>query len=540
VSVVRATNDQPTRRKRAKLVLYFPKQSDPALGLEAGRDLLPLSLLTIAGLPDRDGYEVVLIDGNLYPEAEALRRVVEACEGALLYGTTGILGYQVADAYRCTQAVAAAHPSLPRIIGGWFASCAPELQLETGLYDAVALGQGELTFVDVIAALEAGEPLDGVAGLALWRDGQVVKTEKRHVAGWQQLVNCPWHLLDIDPYKVPQLNGVRQRSVERVPIPPGYEEKPFFGISYYGSYGCPEACDFCCSPGLTDLRWKAMPGDRMLDDLCELHERWGFHTVRFYDANWGVSEKRVKAFSEGLLERGVEFFWYPLMQAHSICNYAPSTLDAMKASGLYVLNIGAETGDPQRMREIGKHKELDENLRAALEMDKRGITAWMTHIIGYPGESSESMMNTLRQCFEIAATAPTARPTVWPFRPIPGIELYQKALDLGYEPPPNLEEWGTMEDYHLNRSWNGNVPDDVMRLRNLFEHFSTLKFGLARGRVGWWEKRAARRLRDTDFRFGRLEAKAFDVYQRLTSRFAPDPEARRVAVRPEPATALDG
>ena len=92
-------------RKRGKLVLYFPKQANPAEGLEAGRDLLPLSLLTIAGLPDREGYEVVLIDGNLYPEEEARRRVIEACEGALLYGTTGILGYQVTDAFRTSTAV---------------------------------------------------------------------------------------------------------------------------------------------------------------------------------------------------------------------------------------------------------------------------------------------------------------------------------------------------------------------------------------------------------------------------------------------------
>jgi hypothetical protein len=33
-----------------------------------------------------------------------------------------------------------------------------------------------------------------------------------------------------------------------------------------------------------------MPADRMLDDLCGLHERWKFDTVRFYDANWGVME----------------------------------------------------------------------------------------------------------------------------------------------------------------------------------------------------------------------------------------------------------
>lgn len=525
--------DLASRGSRGKLVLYFPKQANPARGMEAGRDLLPLSVLTIAGLPDRDGYEVVIIDGNLFPEAEVQARVVEACEGALLYGTTGILGYQVTDAFRMSTAVKAAHPNLPMFIGGWFASCAPELQLASGLYDAVCLGQGELTFVDIIAAVESGEPLDSIPGLALWRDGEVVETEKRGAVGWANLVNNPWHLIDIEPYRSFQLERPLQRVVERVPVPPGFENKPFFGISYYGSYGCPEHCDFCCSPQLTDLRWKAMPGTRMVEDLLELQERWGFHTVRFYDANWGVAEKRVRDFCAGVIESERGFNWYPLMQAHSICNFQPETLDMMVESGMYVINIGAETGDEERMKVIGKHKEYDENLRAAIELDKRNVTAWMTHIIGFPGETPDSMLRTIDQCRRIASQCTTARPTVWPFRPIPGSELYAKALELGYRPPTNLEDWGLMEDYHIQESWKGNIPAHVVQARKLFEHFSTLKFGLAREHFGWWEKRAARRMATGDFRGGKWEAKAFDMYHRLTRRFEPKSNGRRISLRPE-------
>ncbi len=534
-------NDVKARKgyRRAKLVLYFPKQANPATGMEAGRDLLPLSLLTIAGLPDRDGYEVVLIDGNLYPEEEAQARVIEACKGALLYGTTGILGYQVTDAFRCSTAVKAAHPDLPMIIGGWFASCAPQIQLESGLYDAVAIGQGELTFVDVISALEAGEPLDSVPGLAVLREGEVTFTSKRNVVGWSQLTNCPWHLIDIEPYRSFQLAMPRKRVKERMPAPPGYEGKPFFGISYFGSYGCPEHCDFCCSPGLTDLRWKAVPGQRMLEDLCELQARWGFQTVRFYDANWGVAEKRVRDFCGGLIDSDVRFNWYPLMQAHSICSFAEETLDMMADSGLYVINIGAETGDEERMRVIGKHKELDENLRAAIELDRRNIPAWMTHIIGFPGESAESMLRTINSCRHIASVCTTARPTVWPFRPIPGSELYAKALGLGYIPPKNIEAWGLMEDYHLNETWVGNIPPEVERARKLFEHFSTLKFGLAREHFGWWERRATRRMKTGDFRGGQLEAKAFDLFHRFTERFRPVRQGPRAASGTESRTAAE-
>ncbi|MBL8765497.1 MAG: hypothetical protein JNM07_14690, partial [Phycisphaerae bacterium] len=76
--------------RKKKLVLYQPAQVDESLGLQSSKDMLPLEMLTISAWPIQDGYEVVIVDGSLYPPEEAHRRVLEACEGALLYATTGI------------------------------------------------------------------------------------------------------------------------------------------------------------------------------------------------------------------------------------------------------------------------------------------------------------------------------------------------------------------------------------------------------------------------------------------------------------------
>ncbi len=152
-------------QRKKKIVLYQPQQVDESLGLPSSKDLLPLELLTISAYPLADGYEIEIIDGSLYPPEEAHRRVAEACEGAMMYATTGILGYMVTDGWLCSQQVKAKHPRLPMFIGGWFASVRPELQLSTGLYDAVVLSQGELTFRDLGQAVDAGEPLESVSGL---------------------------------------------------------------------------------------------------------------------------------------------------------------------------------------------------------------------------------------------------------------------------------------------------------------------------------------------------------------------------------------
>src|ERR1700741_3379016 len=220
------------------IVVNQPQQVDTQLGPDSSKDLLPLEMLTIAAFPVRDGYEVVIIDGSLYSPAEAHRRVVEACEGALLYATTGILGYMVTDGFLASTQVKARHPKLPMFIGGWFASVRPELQLATGLYDAVVLGQGEVTFHELVQAVASGAPLDAIPGLALWRDQKVVFTEKRPVVGWDKVLNVPWGLVDIEPYRAHQLRKNSHRDILRMPGPPAIgARKPYFGITYFSSYG---------------------------------------------------------------------------------------------------------------------------------------------------------------------------------------------------------------------------------------------------------------------------------------------------------------
>ncbi|MBI5362084.1 MAG: B12-binding domain-containing radical SAM protein [Planctomycetes bacterium] len=523
--------------RKKKIVLYQPAQVDETLGLDSSKDLLPLEMLTIAAWPLADGYEVVIVDGSITSPAEAHRKVLEACEGALLYATTGILGYMVFDGLACSRKVRARFPDLAMVIGGWFASVRPDLQLTTGLYQAVVLGQGELTFRDLVLAIDAGTPLEQVPGLALLRDGQLVKTEKRAVAGWDKVLNCPWGLLDIEPYRRHQLRAESHRDVLRMPTPRAIgERKPYFGVTYVSSYGCPEPCTFCCSPFVTDRRWKSMPADRMLDDIQEMHERWGFQVLRFHDANFGVMEKRTSEFCQGLVDRKLGIWWNSFIETHSILHYQESTRDLLAASGMYVAEIGAEAGTDAMMAKIGKPIHGDDNVHGAVELDKRGICANLTYIIGYPGESKESMLATIDQCRRVHVAAPLSRATVWPFRPIPGTAMWDQAITEGYVPPTELESFGSLGQYHLEETWLGRIPEDVMLARKMYHHYATLDYGLARGKIGWWEKRAKRRLARGElvggFPSALTEARAFDLYHRITRKLFPKPELSRSWVDP--------
>ncbi len=522
------------QKKRGKIVLYQPQQVDRGIGPPSSGDMLPLEMLAISAYPERDGYEIVIIDGSLYDQAEAHRRVVEACEGALIYGVTGILGFMVKDGYLCSQKVRARYPKLKIVAGGWFASVRPDLLLKTGLYDGVIDGQGELAFKDLVEATAAGEPWDEIESLVLWRDGELLRNQKRQVVGWDKLLDMPWHLLDIEPYRARQLQADSHAHILRMPSPQAIgERKPYFGITYFSSFGCPEPCKFCCSPFVTNRRWKAMPAERMLDDLQQLKERWNFDVVRFHDANFGVMEKRVRDFAQGLIERELNIHWNSFIETHSILHYKPETLDLMAQSGMHLAEIGAETGTEEFMkRQIGKPIKGDDNVRATYEMEKRGIECSVTYIIGFPHEDPDNMLATLDQARKAQAVAPKSSVTVWPYRPIPGTAMWDQAIELGFQAPDELEHWGSLGEYHLHETWPGRIPDHVAKVRKLYCHYQTLARGLVRQKDGFWESLARWRLQSGNYALGQVEAKLFDMFLKVWKRLVREEEKSRSWIDP--------
>ncbi len=506
--------------RKPKIVLYRPQMVDRRTGEFPSYDQLPLEMLHIAAIPDAEGYEVKVLDANLYEHDEAHRMAVEWCSDAAIFGTTAILGYTVADGHMAAEAVRAAYPDIKIITGGWFPSVAPEQYLKTGIYDAVAFGQGEMTFRDFVHAVDSGVALDEVKGLGLWRDNQVIKTAAQPIVGWSQLKRAAWHLMDPEPYRERQMRPGAHRSTNHMPIPPRLAKQGrqnYFGITYFSSFGCPEPCIFCCSPSVTDQRWKAQPADDMLDDLQELHERWGFESVRFHDANFGVHEKRIHDFSQGIVDRKLDFDWNCMLEIYSTLRYSQETLDLFKESGMYVCLIGAEAAEEKMLERLGKPVKMGDSKKACKEYHERGITVSLTYIIGYPGESEHSMRTTLDEAGDIVATYPLVSAQVFPFRPIPGSSLFDDALKMGYVPPEGLDNWGKMLQYHVMQTWKDNIPPEVEKIWRLYYQYSSFFHGMVRPKRGLIERISGWRLKSGNYSLP-IELKLFYFMDRLLGR----------------------
>jgi radical SAM superfamily enzyme YgiQ (UPF0313 family) len=313
-----------------RIVLYYPERGDPKLGQPYSADLMPLEFLHICAPAMAQGFTFDIIDSMVEPDP--MGKLWEKLPGAMAFGSTCIVGYQVADGAEVAREVRRRHPGLPIIWGGWFPSVAPELFLRNDLADAVCLGQGELTFVDWLVAVRDGAPVDDIPGLALWRNGALHKTPWREVASLDDLPPPRFDLIDVDKYLDIQERQASTAKVRyRFPDPPGYSmQKPYRAVSYFSSYGCPEPCSFCCSPLVTQRRWKALAAETLVDRIVALKQIYDFDVVRFQDANFGVHEKRIREFCQLLIDRQVNIHWNATIEVETIVKFSDESLDLMR------------------------------------------------------------------------------------------------------------------------------------------------------------------------------------------------------------------
>ena len=149
-----------TRMGKKKIILVYPEfllKDGPAF-------LVPMNLLHLGTYASSQGYEVRLIDCNNEPDY--LDLIAEEARDSLLVGITSMtaqLPTAVAVARHVKEALKGA---VPIVFGGAHATLFPESLVEHPDIDFAAVGEGELTLVDLAAALSSGGAVSNVQGLA--------------------------------------------------------------------------------------------------------------------------------------------------------------------------------------------------------------------------------------------------------------------------------------------------------------------------------------------------------------------------------------
>jgi radical SAM superfamily enzyme YgiQ (UPF0313 family) len=202
---------------------------------------LPLSLLMIARVLSQPWD---LVDGNVEPDAEARLFALCAAPGAVLLVTV-MPGPQLGVATPLCRRLKARYPGLTVVWGGSFATVYPDAAARDSGVDIVVIGQGERTLPELLDALGSGADVAAVPGVAVWRDGALVKGPARPTVRPSDFPDPPYERLDMERYAARTFLGKRT-------------------FNHHASAGCPYFCNFCAVVNMFEGKWIPDPADHVV------------------------------------------------------------------------------------------------------------------------------------------------------------------------------------------------------------------------------------------------------------------------------------
>ena len=388
----------------------------------------PHSLLTIAAPLHKEGYKIRIIDQRV--DRNWSCHLIDALKvKPICVGISSMTGSQIHYAIEVAKIVRRyTNGKVPIVWGGPHPSILPEQTLRSEYVDIVCIGEGDISFSELIKALEGRRSLLTVKGIAFKDGSQVITTSPVELINVEELLPVPWELINVEDYIHPDM--YLKKSSRTLDI----------GQT---SRGCPFNCGFCCSASLKMRKWRAMPVERSLEAIVEPTKRFKLNGVWIRDDEFYINRERASKICEGIIRENLNIYWYTSGTRVDIFNKASDEQTMLlKKSGAYVLKFGAESGSDRILKLINKGITVQDTINANLKAKRHGIIPSFALMIGFPTETFEEIHKTIELAFRLKRNNPHALfETMAIYTALPGTPMYEFALQNGLRPPQHLGGW---------------------------------------------------------------------------------------------------
>ena len=282
----------------------------------------------------------------------------------------------------------------------------------SGAIDFVTGNEFDFTVKEAAEGIELGR----IAGLSYRSaDGRIVHNAPRPI-----LEN-----MDELPFVTPVYK--RDLEIERYFI--GYLKHPY--ISIYTGRGCKSRCTFCLWPQTVGgHRYRTRSVGHVVDEIAWAQKAFPQAKEFFFDDDTFTDDlPHAEEIAKGLGKLGVT--WSCTAKA----NVPRKTLEVLRDNGLRLLLVGYETGNQQILFNIKKGMRVEFARRFTKDCHELGVKIHGTFILGLPGETKETIEETIRFATEI--NPHTIQVSL--AAPYPGTSLYRQALENGWLDNANAE-----------------------------------------------------------------------------------------------------
>lgn len=361
---------------------------------------MPLGLGYIASYLKKHNYnEVSILDASIMENSsspievkegrgltygmslEEISRIVSGYKPDIV-GISCLFSVYYYDAIMTAEAVKKVFANVPIILGGAHASSFGEYLIKHPAVDMCVRGEGEYAFLQATRKIEKGESLSGIPNTITKEGESFSPSYEFPITDLDEYPPPAYELIDMDFYLAHEVNGYLR-------------EPPAFPI--ITSRGCPMKCVYCTVRSLYGQNWRHHSAKRVCDEIEYLMKNYGIKEFHFHDDSISADKKHLIAICEEMLERKLNISWTtPNGIAHWTLD--KSILRLMKKAGCYRITFGIESGNPEVRKFVGKGGEG--SLKQARELirfaNKIGMWTVATHIFGFPYETKEQMMDTVK------------------------------------------------------------------------------------------------------------------------------------------------
>jgi len=166
-------------------------------------------------------------------------------------------------------------------------------------------------------------------------------------------------------------------------------------IYYESVRGCPYRCNFCNYPYLfSDNRFRYKSARRMVEEWQSYADALDLEFIVCLDSLFTMPPARLVEFCQALIERRLNRIkWICYARADDLADERKTAL--MKEAGAYQVQIGLESGDQGQLDNMAKNVTVETNARAIDLCRKHGLTTVASLIVGFPGETQQTLDRTL-------------------------------------------------------------------------------------------------------------------------------------------------
>jgi anaerobic magnesium-protoporphyrin IX monomethyl ester cyclase len=361
------------------MLCNMPLTEEESAGSLASVEVIlpPLGIGYIAAVLEKNNFDVKIIDCRpLHISVKQLIKIFIEQQPDIIGISATVL--DITTAAEISKILKKELPEALLVIGGPHVTGLPENTLKNAAFDIGVIGEGELTMLEIAEQKRSGKlDVQNMRGIVYKENGAIKINAPREVI--QDLDSLPFPARHL----YPSLSDYK-------PLFGSYLKKPVAHL--FTSRGCPYKCTFC-DRSIFGNKFRAMSPKKVVDEMEELITVHGAKELQFYDDTFTLDKKRVYEIFDEMKRRNLKFPWSCLTRVNHVDK---DILKAMRKAGCWRIMFGIESGDQRILKAMKKGTTLEQGENAVRWAKEAGLHVRASFIMGHPGETLESMNNTIK------------------------------------------------------------------------------------------------------------------------------------------------